>query len=55
LHYSATLNQFRLSKDPVALDVLSIKELDRQRTGASAPSNKTHLDLYENASLLSSA
>ena len=52
LHYSATLNQIRLSKDPVALDVLSIKELDRQRTGASAPTNKTHLDLYENASLL---
>jgi uncharacterized protein DUF362 len=52
LHYSATLNQLRLSKDPVALDVLSIKELDRQRTGASAPSSKSHLDLYENASLL---
>jgi hypothetical protein len=52
LHYSTPLNQLRLSKDPVALDVLSLKELDRQRTGASAPTNKSHLDLYENASLL---
>jgi hypothetical protein len=52
LHYSTPLNQLRLSKDPVALDVLSLKELDRQRTGASAPVNKSHLDLYENASLL---
>jgi hypothetical protein len=52
LHYSTALNQIRLSKDPVALDVLSIKELDRQRTGASAPTGKSHLDLYENASLL---
>src|ERR1017187_9222230 len=31
LHYSATLNQLRFSRDPVAPDVLSIKELDRQR------------------------
>jgi hypothetical protein len=52
LHYSTPLNQLRLSKDPVALDVLSLKELDRQRTGASAPNSKSHLDLYENASLL---
>ena len=31
LHYSTPLNQLRFSKDPVALDVLSLLELDRQR------------------------
>ena len=34
LHYSATLNQLRFSRDPVALDVLSIQELDAQRAGS---------------------
>ena len=38
LHYSAMLNQLRFSRDPVALDVLSIQELDRQRQAAHAPS-----------------
>ena len=52
LHYSATLNQLRFSRDPVALDVLSIKELDRQRQAANAPNVKTNLDLYNNAALL---
>ena len=31
LHYSVELNQIWLSKDPVALDVLAIQELDRER------------------------
>jgi hypothetical protein len=52
LHYSATLNELRLSKDPVALDVLSLQELDRQRSAAKAPPGKTNLDLYGNATLL---
>ena len=53
LHYSAVLNQLRFSTDPVALDVLSIQELDRQRQAIPATINtKTNLDLYQNASLL---
>ncbi|HEY5480683.1 MAG TPA: hypothetical protein VIL39_04330 [Verrucomicrobiae bacterium] len=52
LHYSATLNQLRFSRDPVALDVLSIKELDHQRQMTSAPSIKPNLKLYRNAALL---
>jgi len=52
LHFSATLNQLRFSKDPVALDVLSLTELDRQRQAADAPPVKLNLDLYNNAALL---
>ena len=52
LHYSATLNQLRFSRDPVALDVLSLQELDRQRQAANAPTVKPNLDLYSNAALL---
>jgi hypothetical protein len=52
LHYSATLNELWFSKDPVALDVLSLQELDRQRTAASAPIIKPNLELYSNAALL---
>jgi uncharacterized protein (DUF362 family) len=52
LHYSAILNQLRFSRDPVALDVLSLQELDRQRALASAPVVKTETDLYDNAALL---
>jgi hypothetical protein len=52
LHYSTTLNQLRFSRDPVALDVLSIDELNRQRKAADAPTIKDNLDLYHNAALL---
>jgi hypothetical protein len=52
LHYSAILNQLRFSKDPVALDMLSIRELDRQRLAAEAPVVKPNLDLYDTAALL---
>ena len=52
LHYSAILNQLRFSRDPVALDVLSIQELDRLRLNAHAPSVKPNLKLYSNAALL---
>jgi hypothetical protein len=52
LHYSTVLNQLRFSHDPVALDMLSIKELDRQRRAAHAPYVKPNLDLYRNAALL---
>jgi uncharacterized protein DUF362 len=52
LHYSATLDELRFSKDPVALDVLSLQELDHQRELAKAPRAKSNLELYSNASLL---
>ena len=52
LHYSATLNQLRFSRDPVALDVLSIQELIRQRLAAHAPPVKPNLKVYSNAALL---
>ncbi len=49
LHYSAVLNQLRFSRDPVALDVLSIRELDLQRRKAKAPSVRPNLEIYRNA------
>lgn len=52
LHYSATLNQIRFSRDPVALDVLSIKELERQRRNARAANVRPNVELYKNAALL---
>jgi hypothetical protein len=52
LHYSVVLNQLRFSRDPVALDVLSIQELDRQRQAALATTVKANLTLYSNAALL---
>lgn len=52
LHYSTTLNQLRFSLDPVALDVLSVRELDRQRRRARAVLVRPNLELYRNAALL---
>lgn len=52
LHYSAILNQLRFSRDPVALDVLSIQELDHQREAAGVTAVKNNLELYHNATLL---
>ncbi|MEI9865718.1 MAG: hypothetical protein WDN00_14430 [Limisphaerales bacterium] len=52
LHYSAVPNQLWFSRDPVALDVMSIKELERERRVAGAPQVKPRMDLYANANLL---
>lgn len=52
LHYSTVLNEVRFSRDPVALDVLSIDELKRQRRIAKVLPVGTNMALYENASLL---
>lgn len=52
LHYARPLCQLRFSSDPVALDVLSVHEIERQRTLADTPSPKTDLQLYANASLV---
>jgi len=52
LHYSTELNQIWLSKDPVALDVLSLQELDRERQDRKIQSENENLGLYQNATLL---
>jgi hypothetical protein len=52
LHYSTALNQLRFSRDPVALDVLSIQELEHQREITKAPGLKVSMDLYDTAALL---
>ena len=56
LHYSVALNELRFSKDPVALDLLSLRELDRQRLATKdAPRSESisnHLELIQNAALL---
>jgi hypothetical protein len=57
LHYSAALNELRFSKDPVALDVLSLRELERTRLASNIPIPRYHsltnqLELLQNAALL---
>ena len=52
LHYAKPLNELRFSKDPVALDLLSIHELNRQRETYGVPIPKPPFHLFENASLL---
>jgi hypothetical protein len=52
LHYSTMLGQLRFSTDPVALDVLSIYELNRQRERAGILPVKVRWQIYSNASLL---
>ena len=52
LHYSAVLNELWFSRDPVALDVLAIAELERQRQAARLPGSQPSLELYQNASML---
>jgi hypothetical protein len=52
LHYSDVLNQLRFSRDPVALDVLSQEEIEKERRRAGIATLVTNDDLYANASLL---
>ena len=52
LHYSTVINEIRISKDPIALDVLSIQELDRQRQMSGTAKPKSSMELYDIAALL---
>ncbi len=57
LHYSAALNELRFSKDPVALDLLSLRELERTRQASNVPALEHHslsnqMELLHNAALL---
>ena len=52
LHYSAVPGQLWFSRDPVALDTLAVRELERERRAANAPEFAPHLEIYTNAVLL---
>lgn len=52
LHYSVPLGQLWFSTDPVALDVLALAELERQRDIAKMPAAKIPREIYGNAELL---
>jgi hypothetical protein len=52
LHYATPLGQIWFSKDPVALDVLAIQELDRERGVAQISTAKSNPELYQNATLM---
>lgn len=51
-HYSTIMNELWFSKDPVALDVMSIQELAKQRKAADAPPLRANLDIFNNAQVL---
>jgi uncharacterized protein (DUF362 family) len=50
LHYAVELNQIWFSKDAVALDVLALAELERERQANGATSPPSAMELYQNAS-----
>jgi len=52
LPYSTVLNQLWFSGDPVALDTLAVKELDRERFLQGVAGFSPDLSIYTNASLL---
>jgi hypothetical protein len=52
LQYSTVLNQLWFSRDPVALDTLSIKELQSERQAHFDEEDPPQVDLYNNAVLL---
>lgn len=53
LHYAAELNELWFSRDPVALDCLALRVLDREREAAGMKqTSKAYLELYRNAELL---
>jgi len=52
LQYSTSLQQIWFSHDPVALDVLSLKELSRERKAVDVPPMFTNFEIYTNATFL---
>jgi len=57
LHYSTVLNELRFSRDPVALDALSLRDLERQRLAAGETATRgrwltNQVELFNNAALL---
>jgi hypothetical protein len=53
LHYTVALNELRISKDPVALDVLTIADIDHaRRTNPTDGEKSFKSELYNNTELL---
>jgi hypothetical protein len=52
LHYATPVNQIWISKDPVALDVLGIQELQQERQARTMTGGDPNMELYRNAELL---
>jgi hypothetical protein len=52
LQYSAPLQQIWFSHDPVALDVMALKELARERKQFNVPLQPANFQIYTNATLL---
>jgi hypothetical protein len=52
LHYSAAKNQLWFSSDPVALDLLGIREIEKERVRAKAVRIQPNYKIYENAAIL---
>jgi hypothetical protein len=52
LHYSVTLNQLRFSTDPVALDWMSLEEIEKRRQIGRPKAMAVFQRLLRNASLL---
>lgn len=52
LHYSSALNELRFSRDAVALDVLSVRDLDNLRRSRGNPRAADRMEVYTNAALL---
>lgn len=52
LHYSVALNEIRFSRDPVALDVLALQDLDLRRSSELPGDLAASRELYKNAALL---
>ena len=52
LQYSSVPGQLWFSRDPVALDTLAVRELERERRAAKGPEFMPHLEIYTNAVLL---
>lgn len=52
LHYAGALNELRLSQDPVALDVLSLQDLERLRAVQGVARQTNRFDLFGNARLM---
>jgi hypothetical protein len=52
LHYARAFNELRFSFDPVALDVMSVKDIDRERGETGSERQRTRLELYSNAAEL---
>ena len=52
LQYSTTPNQIWFSRDPVALDLLALRELQRERLAVNMAAFKPNFEIYTNAVLL---